>query len=873
MATMVAVGVFDRKEPGRPIPNIVRQGGEKHKKLSVEDDPNLDPLPPGAANRLTREREQQRLARHAEEQQLLSELRKAPRGPGNDSALATFVLADEPASVACMALSPDGKLLACGIAKKLAVWEVATRKLLWAQPQSDAVRAIDLSAGGLLAAAVEREGITIRDAKTGQGKRVLPETADWVYALAFSPDGKTLAAPGKADFGSGALALWDVQTGAVKAAFPAPEAPVLGLAFAPDGRTFATAMFNKEVTLWNAKTGKRVWHVDVGMEGGKLVFSPDSRFLAVGSAAGNKDSLQVLDLQTRTVRTLPAGEVGLMGAAFSPDGKILAAVSSYTRLHFWDVQANLSKIPVKPRFLSLGSHPVFSPGGTFLVAWGSGQREVRLWEAAELLGGEAPPQGVTDIRKLGDLEGDPKNLKLIVFEQARDADLAQLKAVPALVSLDLVDARKLTDAALVHLKHVPKLRQLDLEMGERFTDAGLAHLQSLTALEELNLGGWRNLTDAGLAHLAKLPNLKILNLRNTERVTDAGLAHLKDLTKLTVLRLGRRIGDAGVAHLKGLVNLQVLELSNGDITDAGMQHLAAMTRLVELHLLNTQITDAGLVHLKGAVEMKRLFLGQNNQLGGAGLAHLEGMKGLNVLDLDNTSVDDAGLGHLKGLANLANLRLGSPNLTDGGLEHLGALTELGNLDLGNLPKVSGSGLKHLKPLLFVKHLRLSGTGVTDAGLEGIKELTQMEGLSLPGRITDAGFVHLASLQRLQWLDFGQLKGFTGAGLKHLAKLRRLHGLTLSLTGVTDAGLENITGLTQLKALSLPPAVTNAGLAHLKGLTNLESLGLFRTKVTDAGLVHLRGLTRLRTLDVGDTQITDNAIAELRKVIPELRANR
>ena len=42
-------------------------------------------------------------------------------------------------------------------------------------------------------------------------------------------------------------------------------------------------------------------------------------------------------------------------------------------------------------------------------------------------------------------------------------------------------------------------------------------------------------------------------------------------------------------------------------------------------------------------------------------------------------------------------------------------------------------------------------------------------------------------------------------------------------------------------------MTDAGLEHLKGLTQLRVLNLANTKVTDAGLEHLKGLTQLRML--------------------------
>ena len=44
-------------------------------------------------------------------------------------------------------------------------------------------------------------------------------------------------------------------------------------------------------------------------------------------------------------------------------------------------------------------------------------------------------------------------------------------------------------------------------------------------------------------------------------------------------------------------------------------------------------------------------------------------------------------------------------------------------------------------------------------------------------------------------------------------------------------------------------MTDAGLKELAGLTQLQTLNLAGTKVTDAGLKELAGLTQLQTLDL------------------------
>ena len=85
---------------------------------------------------------------------------------------------------------------------------------------------------------------------------------------------------------------------------------------------------------------------------------------------------------------------------------------------------------------------------------------------------------------------------------------------------------------------------------------------------------------------------------------------------------------------------------------------------------------------------------------------------------------------------------------------------------------------------------------------------------------------------------------TDAGMADLKGLTNLQKLNLDGTSVTDAGIVHLVGLTKLTHLSLPYEITDAGLVHLKGLTTLQELNLGSTQVTDAGLVHLLSLIHI-----------------------------
>jgi hypothetical protein len=68
-------------------------------------------------------------------------------------------------------------------------------------------------------------------------------------------------------------------------------------------------------------------------------------------------------------------------------------------------------------------------------------------------------------------------------------------------------------------------------------------------------------------------------------------------------------------------------------------------------------------------------------------------------------------------------------------------------------------------------------------------------------------------------------------------------------------------------------VTDAGLANLRGLTQLQELDLDSTEVTGVGLEHLWGLTQLEYLYLSDTKVTATGIAELQKALPNVQITR
>ncbi|MBX9790336.1 MAG: WD40 repeat domain-containing protein [Pirellulales bacterium] len=174
----------------------------------------------------------------------------------------------------------------------------------------------------------------------------------WVTAVAFSPDGQTLAT------GDGCLRFWDVATGRLKS-IQADDAMrgINGLAYAPDGRVVAAvgALFGREALLWDTTSGKLERQIlesapspgSVAPEANfiykgqainyrvqsAVAYSPDGRLLATAPAG-----VVLRDAQSGEVVTTLNGPVrGVTALVFSVDGKTLATAADDKQVRLWAV--------------------------------------------------------------------------------------------------------------------------------------------------------------------------------------------------------------------------------------------------------------------------------------------------------------------------------------------------------------------------------------------------------------------------------------------------------------------------------------------------------------------------------------------------------
>jgi WD40 repeat protein len=168
--------------------------------------------------------------------------------------------------------------------------------------------------------------------QVSDGKKLLTCKVDdgWVWSVAFSPDSRILASSANRS-----INLWDVQTGECLQILPGYTSRIFSLSFSSDNRLLASGSEDKLVRIWDWQTGQLLktlaGHTD---EVRSVAFAPSSQILASGSY---DRTVRLWNTTTgECLYTLIGHERWVWSVAFSPDGKTLASSSSDKTIRLWD---------------------------------------------------------------------------------------------------------------------------------------------------------------------------------------------------------------------------------------------------------------------------------------------------------------------------------------------------------------------------------------------------------------------------------------------------------------------------------------------------------------------------------------------------------
>lgn len=253
--------------------------------------------------------------------------------------------------------------------------------------------AVAFSPDGKTIAAGGGDGVELRDMASRKlratftqreksGKAVLG-----IPSLAFSPDGKLLAV----GTDSGVVGLWDVaKRRQVGLTHGDRINAIESVAFSPDGKLLATGS-GDGVRLWDADSGKEqieeVAVLDDEASIDHVAFSPDGRTLASAGynsfppVPSESYSVQLWDVSSRKVRKTHYDSKEIWGVAFSPDGKTLATTDEEYMVKLLNVASGRQEDSLVDETDAHLRTVAFSPDGkTLAVVRGE---EVWLWDMAD----------------------------------------------------------------------------------------------------------------------------------------------------------------------------------------------------------------------------------------------------------------------------------------------------------------------------------------------------------------------------------------------------------------------------------------------------------------------------------------------------------
>lgn len=229
--------------------------------------------------------------------------------------------------------------------------------------------------GKTLASGSRDKTIKLWDASTGKEIRTFRGHSNWVWSVAISPDGQTLVSGG----GDKTLNIWDIRTGKIIHTLVGHSGPIYAIAIGPDGETIASGSADKTIKIWHLGRGYEIYSLTRHLFWVRCVaISPDGQILASG---GLDNNIHLWQLENgKWIRTFTGHTNWIRCLAFSPNGQILASCSYDRTIKIWDMYAG-KEIYTFTGHTDLINYIAITPDGQTLAS-SSRDKTIKFWDLA-----------------------------------------------------------------------------------------------------------------------------------------------------------------------------------------------------------------------------------------------------------------------------------------------------------------------------------------------------------------------------------------------------------------------------------------------------------------------------------------------------------
>ncbi|MDB5337002.1 MAG: hypothetical protein JWN70_2621, partial [Planctomycetaceae bacterium] len=238
-----------------------------------------------------------------------------------------------------------------------------------------AVRSVAYSPDGVwLAAGCGDGSVRLWDVKEKKVVRTVQAHENWVFDLAFTPDGLLVTGGG-----DNLVRLIDPQTGTIRETFLDHSNDLHGVAVTSDGKWLVTCGDDQQVLI-RSLTDKTV--AELGRHDKQVTsvtISRDNQFAATSSRDG---TVMLWDLgQRRLARTFKEHTADVISVAFSPDGSKLVSGGHDKTVREWNA-ADAKEIALLAGHTEWVFAVLFSQNGEFILT-GGGDRRFRVFRESD----------------------------------------------------------------------------------------------------------------------------------------------------------------------------------------------------------------------------------------------------------------------------------------------------------------------------------------------------------------------------------------------------------------------------------------------------------------------------------------------------------